>query len=296
MRIFIEKEEKVMVKKKILITGKTSYIGRSFQKYIEIYNQKNPEMRYEVDAISVRDEKWKKYDFSQYDVVLHLAGIAHVDIGKGNAKELEKEYYRVNRDLTIEVANKAKVSGVKQFIFMSSIIIYGESAPIGEQKIITKDTIPSPSNFYGNSKLQAENAIKELEDSTFKVAIIRPPMIYGRGCKGNYAKLEKLARITPVFPKIDNQRSMLEVKNLDKYILNIIKKEERGIFFPQEKEFVNVSKLVQELGRERGRKIRLVLGCQWVLRILGKNQGRMGMVVNKVFGNLVYEKELKNIK
>ena len=150
-----------MVQKKILITGKTSYIGMSFQKYIEAYNQRNPENTYEVNAISVRDEKWKEYDFSQYDVVLHLAGIAHVDIGKGNQKELEKEYYRVNRDLTIAVAEKAKEAGVKQFIFMSSIIVYGESAPIGENKIITKDTVPTPSNFYGNSKLQAERGIKK---------------------------------------------------------------------------------------------------------------------------------------
>lgn len=290
------KEEKVMIQKKILITGKTSYIGRSFQKYIEIYNQKNPEMRYEVDAISVRGEEWKQYDFSKYDVVLHLAGIAHVDIRKGNQKELQEKYYRVNRDLTIEIANKAKLSGIEQFIFMSSIIVYGDSAPIGKQKIITKDTIPSPSNFYGDSKLQAEKGIQQLEDDTFKVVIIRPPMIYGKGCKGNYAKLEKLARITPVFPKIDNQRSMLDIKHLDQYILNIIKKEKRGTFFPQEKEFVNVSKLVQELGQEKGRNVWLVPGFQWLFMILGRNQGQIGVITNKVFGNLIYEKEIKNME
>lgn len=280
-----------MVQKKILITGKTSYIGMSFQKYIEAYNQRNPENTYEVNAISVRDEKWKEYDFSQYDVVLHLAGIAHVDIGKGNQKELEKEYYRVNRDLTIAVAEKAKEAGVKQFIFMSSIIVYGESAPIGENKIITKDTVPTPSNFYGNSKLQAERGIKKLEDSKFKVAIIRPPMVYGKGCKGNYAKLEKLAKITPIFPKIENQRSMLDVKHLDQYVLNLIKKEKAGIFFPQEEEYVNVSKLIQKLGKEQGRKIWLVPGFQWAFKILGKSQGKIGLVVNKVFGNLTYEIE-----
>ena len=279
-----------MVQKKILITGKTSYIGMSFQKYIEAYNQRNPENTYEVNAISVRDEKWKEYDFSQYDVVLHLAGIAHVDIGKGNQKELEKEYYRVNRDLTIAVAEKAKEAGVKQFIFMSSIIVYGESAPIGENKIITKDTVPTPSNFYGNSKLQAERGIKKLEDSKFKVAIIRPPMVYGKGCKGNYAKLEKLAKITPIFPKIENQRSMLDVKHLDQYILNLIKKEKAGIFFPQEEEYVNVSKLIQKLGKEQGRKIWLVPGFQWFFKILGRKQGKIGILVNKVFGNLVYKK------
>lgn len=284
-----------MIQKKILITGKTSYIGRSFQKYIEIYNQKNPEMRYEVDAISVRGEEWKQYDFSKYDVVLHLAGIAHVDIGKGNQKELQEKYYRVNRDLTIEVANKAKLSGVKQFIFMSSIIVYGDSAPIGKQKIITKDTIPSPSNFYGDSKLQAEKGIQQLEDDTFKVVIIRSPMIYGKGCKGNYEKLEKLASITPIFPKIDNQRSMLDVRYLDQYLLNLIKKEKRGIFFPQDKEYVNVSKMVQKLGKDMGKKICLVPGFQRILKILGKSGGRIGIIINKVFGNLVYDKSLKNI-
>ena len=277
-----------MVQKKILITGKTSYIGTSFQKYIEVYNHRNSDKTYEVDSISVRGEEWKNYDFSQYDVVVHLAGIAHVDIGKGKQKELEEEYYRVNRDLTIEVAKKAKSSGIKQFIFMSSIIVYGESAPVGQQKVITRETVPKPSNFYGNSKLQAENGIKELEDETFKVVIIRPPMIYGKGCKGNYAKLEKLATITPIFPKVENQRSMLDVRHLDQYMLNIIKKEKRGIFFPQEKEYVNVSKLVQKLGKEHGRKIYLFSGTQWLFKLLGRSRGKIGTIVNKVFGNLIY--------
>src|SRR5699024_12036773 len=127
----------------------------------------------------------------------------------------EVTYYEVNRDLTIETAKKVKSEGVKQFIFLSIIIVYGEN--IDNKGIITKDTLPEPSNFYGNSKLQAEKGIEPLDDSDFNVAILRPPMIYGKGSKGNYPKLSKAAQKLPIFPDMDNQRSMLHIDNLSEF-------------------------------------------------------------------------------
>ena len=174
--------------KKILITGKNSYIGTSLEEWL----LKNPG-NYQVDAIDTKESKWQEMDFSFYDVVFHVAGIAHVSADP----KMRELYYKVNRDLTIEVAKKAKAEGVKQFIFMSSIIVYGDGA--NSESIITRSTVAMPSNFYGDSKLQAEEGIRPLESASFKIVILRPPMVYGKGSKGNYPKLAKLAQKTPFF-------------------------------------------------------------------------------------------------
>lgn len=273
--------------KKILITGANSYIGTTFEKYI-IDNYSND---YSVDTIDMIDGKWRDADFSKYDVVYHVAGIAHSDNGP-ISDEKEKLYRCVNTDLTIDVAKKAKIEGVKQFIFMSSAIVYGNSARIGKEKRITKDTPPTPANCYGDSKLQAEKGIQALEDSSFKVAILRPPMIYGPNCKGNYPLLSKLAKKFPFFPYVKNERSMLFIGNLVEFVRLIIKNEERGLFWPQNKEYSNTSELVKIIAKVNGRKICLIKGFSWALKILS----HMTALVNKAFGNLSYEKEISEYK
>lgn len=267
--------------KKILITGKNSFVGNSFEKWLKQYPNK-----YIVDKISLKNETWKRIDFSKYDSVLHVAGIAHVSTNP----KLKDLYYRINRDLTIEVAKKAKSQGVKQFIFMSSIIVYGDSSK--KLKVIDENTVPKPSNFYGKSKLEAEEGIKLLDDEDFKIAIIRPPMIYGKDSKGNYPKLAKLARITPIFPDIDNQRSMLHIDNLSEFLRLIIDYEERGIFFPQNKEYVKTSEMVRCIAELHGKKIRLVRFFNPILILFIEKIS----IVEKVFGNLIYDKELSNYK
>lgn len=263
--------------KKILITGKNSYVGRSLEKWLGNYPD-----RYSIDSISLRNDSWKEKDFSGYDVVLHVAGIAHVS----SDPKMEEMYYRVNRDLTIETAKKAKNEGVKQFVFMSSIIVYGDSS--SEKRVIDENTIPTPSNFYGNSKLQAEEGIKPLVGNNFKVVIIRPPMIYGKGSKGNYPKLAKAAQKLPVFPDIDNQRSMLHIDNLCEFLRIIIDNEETGLFFPQNKEYVKTSEMVKLIAEVHGKKIKLTKMFNPILNLFGLRLG----IINKVFGNLVYEKSI----
>jgi UDP-glucose 4-epimerase len=218
--------------------------------------------------------------------VFHVAGIAHVS-SDPNMKNL---YYKVNRDLTIETAKKAKSEGVKQFIFMSSIIIYGDSSK--DLKVIDKNTIPQPSNFYGNSKLQAEQGILPMSDENFKVVVLRPPMIYGKGSKGNYPKLAKAAIKLPVFPDIDNQRSMLHIDNLCEFIKLIIDNEESGVFFPQNKEYVKTSEMVRLIAEAHGKKIKLVKIFNPILKAMEIKVD----IVKKVFGNLVYEKSISNYK
>ncbi len=279
--------------KKVLITGAKSYIGTSFERWA----QENG-VCLEFHTIDMIDGTWKDRDFHGYDTVFHVAGIAHADVGKVT-EEQKALYYKVNSQLTAECAAKAKAEGVKQFIFMSSIIVYGESAGIGRKKIIHKDTPLAPANFYGDSKVKAEEAIRKLEEDSFKVVILRPPMIYGKGSKGNYPLLAKMARKLLFFPDVQNERSMLYVGNLCKFISLMIENEERGIFFPQNKEYVRTSDMVQMIAGTHGRKVHLVRLFNPILRLMGRigaeNGGKSGKIagmVNKAFGNMVYDKNM----
>ncbi|MGG7619578.1 NAD-dependent epimerase/dehydratase family protein [Bacillus coreaensis] len=267
--------------KRVLVTGKNSYVGLSFERWVAKYSE-----NYLIEKISLREDNWKELDFSGYDVVLHVAGIAHVS----SDPKMEDLYYKVNRDLTIEVAKKAKTEGVRQFIFLSSIIVYGDSS--SEKRVISQNTIPTPSNFYGNSKLEAEEGIKQLNSDHFKVVIIRPPMIYGKDSKGNYPKLAKAAQKLPIFPDIDNQRSMLHIDNLSEFIRLIIDNKDSGLFFPQNKEYVRTSEMVRLIAEVHGRTIKLTKVFNPLLNILGPRVG----IINKVFGNLVYEESMSVYK
>ncbi len=265
--------------KRILITGADSYIGNSFEKYLEKWPH-----RYQIDIVDMIGDSWKKYNFTGYDSVYHVAGIAHSDNGKISS-EKAKLYYDVNTKLTIQAAIKAKKSGVKQFIFMSSAIVYGDSAPIGKMKMITKDTPVNPVNCYGDSKVKAENGLRKLEDKNFKVVILRPPMIYGKGSKGNYPLMSKLAQKMPIFPYVKNCRSMLYIDNLCEFVRLMIENEERGTFWPQNAEYSNTSELVKMIAAQHGKRIVFIKGCTLPLRIIGLATG----IVDKAFGNLAYD-------
>ena len=269
--------------KRILITGANSYIGTSFEKYIK---ENYPE-QYEIDTVDMIDGSWRDKSFEGYDSVFHVAGIAHSDSGKIST-EKEKLYYSVNTDLTIETAKKAKADGAKQFIFMSSAIVYGDSAPIGKDKLITKDTPVSPANCYGDSKVQAENGIRPLNGDNFKVVILRPPMIYGKGSKGNYPLLSKIAQKTPIFPYVKNERSMLYIENLCEFVRMMVENEESGIFWPQNEEYSNTSELVKMIAEAHGKRVRLVKGFGWAMKLLSY----VTPIVNKAFGSLRYESEM----
>ena len=269
--------------KRILITGANSYIGTSFEKWVAQWPEE-----YHVDTVDTRNGEWKELDFSPYDTIFHVAGIAHQD-AKADQEEL---YYKVNRDLTIEVAKKAKSEGVKQFIFMSSMIVYGASSKIGETKVITRDTVPEPINFYGNSKLQAEQGILPLQSEGFNVVVIRPPMIYGKDSKGNYPLLAKFAKITPVFPNIENKRSMLHIDNLTEFIRLMIEHSENGIFFPQNREYIKTAEMVKTIADVKGKKIWITKIFNPLLVVLG---GKVN-VINKVFGSLLYSQDISSYK
>jgi UDP-glucose 4-epimerase len=268
--------------KRILITGANSYIGTSLERYLLQW----PE-RYAVDALDMTDETWHDASFSQYDVVFHVAGIAHTDVRKPT-EQRRKLYFAVNTDLAIATAKKAKSEGVGQFIFMSSACVYGNSSPIGKIKVITSDTLPSPANYYGMSKLMAEEGILSLQDETFRVVVLRPPMIYGKNCKGNYNALVHLAKIMPIFPKVNNQRSMLYIGNFVAFVKLMIDNGEHGIFNPQNREYSNTSKFIHSIAREHGKKIILVGGFEWAVILLG----HFVKTATKAFGSLAYDQSI----
>lgn len=258
--------------KKLLITGTSSYIGNSLESWL-----KKSDGKYAVDKISLRGDGWKTVEFSNYDSIFHVAGIVHIK----ETPENRESYYKVNSDLAFEVAQKAKAEGVRQFIFLSTMSVYGF-----ESGSIDRGTPLNPNTSYGKSKLQAEERLESLVEENFKLAVLRPPMVYGRGCKGNYPKLSRLARKMPLFPKIDNARSMVYIDHLSEFTRHLIDGEKGGLFFPQNSEYVSTSEMVRLIGEFNGKKIIMTKLFNPIIKTL-----RTG-TVEKVFGSLTYDKEM----
>lgn len=258
--------------KKILITGANSYIGTSFENYIK----ENFADKYEVDTVDMIDGSWREKSFQGYDCVYHVAGIAHIKETADNARL----YYEINRDLPIEVAKKAKMEGVKQFVFLSSMSVYGK-----EVGTITKETKPIPKTNYGKSKLQAEEGLSALADDIFKIVIMRPPMVYGDGCKGNYNAIIKLVKKLPFFPRVKNKRSMIHVDNLSSFVRMAIDKELSGLYFPQDREFANTTNLAKNIANGLKKKIYMSYFLGFAVLCLKP----FSKTVKKAFGNLTYD-------
>lgn len=260
----------------ILITGKNSYVGKSLGNYLN----KSPD-KYNIDFISLRNDEWKNIDFSKYDVLFHAAAVVH----KKEKPEMESMFIKVNKDLAIEVAKKAKNEGIKQFIFISTMSVYGTDGEIGKDIVIGPSTEPNPKNYYGKSKLSAEIELNKLNDDNFKVLVLRPPMIYGPNCTGNYARLEKFALKSPLFPMIENKRSMLSIYKLCEDVKGYIDQEKYGLFLPQDETYANTSLLVKKIARENGRRLYLSKTLGFIVKIAFKRV----KVLKKIFGNLIYK-------
>ncbi len=273
--------------KRVLITGANSYIGVSFENYVkEHYSSELT-----VDTVDMIDGSWRNKEFSGYDIVYHVAGLAHADVGKVS-EEVKKKYYIINTDLAIETCQKAKNEGVKQFVFMSSAIIYGDSAPYGKRKVITADTEPQPSNFYGDSKWQADKGVRALSDDNYTITVLRPPMIYGKGSKGNYPTLAKMAKKLPVFPDVKNERSMLYIENLCEFLCQVMIRGEGGIFWPQNAEYTRTSEMVKIIAKVSGHKIWISKAWNWVVWVAAHIPGKIAGLANKAFGNMSYDQKI----
>ena len=263
---------------KVLITGAGSYVGESVRRYILATSTD-----FEIDTVDTINNNWQKADFSQYDVVYHVAGIAHVNADP----KMEPLYYKVNRDLTIEIAKAAKSAGVKHFIFMSSQIVFHESKSL-KSEMLTAQTPPSPNGFYGDSKLQAEIGLNKLACDSFKVCILRPPMIYGPNSKGNFPRLMKLATQTPIFPAWHNKRSMLFIDNLAEFVKQAIIRQLTGTYYPQNRELADTVEIVRFFANAQGHKI-------WISRLFNPFVWLGSFVlqpINKMFATYYYSPEM----
>jgi len=266
--------------KLVLITGKNSFIGKSLEEWL----LREPD-KYKVDTVDMQDECWKDKKFSQYDVVFHVAGIAHVS----SKRKLAPLYMKINRNLAIQTAIKSKKEGIKQFIFMSSIIIYGKDNKIDDFSCVDINNF-DPKNAYGQSKLQADTEIQKLQSDTFNVAIIRSPMIFGPGCKGNIPKLLHFFNEVPFFFNINNARSMIYIDNLSEFIRLVIRKENTGIFFPQQERYISTIEFYKSVKKITSSKCVTLKGFKIVFKLLGIAFG----TVNKVFGNKTYDLKISN--
>ena len=266
--------------KKILITGAGSYVGENVRNYILLTSSD-----FQIDAVDTMNEAWKKADFSQYDVVFHVAGIAEVNGKKG----MEQLYYKVNTDLTIEIAKHAQANGVKQFIFMSSMIVYKETQSL-KGNIITPESMPAPNGVYGDSKLKAEEGLKDVAkgEGRMKVCILRPPMIYGPNSKSNLLRLGRLGTKVPFFPNWRNKRSMLYIDNLGEFVKQAVLRELEGTFYPQNRELSATVDIVRFFAKAADHRI-------WITKLLNPFVWLGSVVlqpVNKMFADSYYVPEM----
>jgi len=279
--------------KKILILGANSYIGTSFRKYL---TTEYPE-QYIVDTVSLRGDAWKSMDWANYDSVINVTGKAHADITTLSDAE-KQEYYTVNCELACEAAKKAITDQVKQYIYFSSIIVYGDSSNSRKPVRITADTKPAPSNFYGESKLRAEQKLQTLfayAERETKLVILRLPMIYGSGCKGNYKTLVRLAEKLPLFPTYHNERSVLRIENLAEYLRTLVDTGKEGLFWPQDETYRSTPDMIFELAEKAGKHI---LPAAWLnpfVRLAFFLPGKPGKLARKAFGTLTIEQEKRTI-
>jgi UDP-glucose 4-epimerase len=228
---------------KVLITGSDSFVGSNFKKYstCEV-----------VDEISLLNNKPEEIDFSGFDIVLHLAAIVHQ-----SSKIDEVEYFRVNRDLCLDLALASKKAGIKQFIFLSTLKVYGTFTSGSDLRNEMSACIPD--DPYGKSKYAAECELIKLQNKDFAVSIIRTPLVYGEGVKANMINLVKLVDYLPVLPfdKIENKRNFTFAENLVGFIDRIIEKKASGVFIAMDEKPISTSNLIRYISNSLGKRSRL---------------------------------------
>lgn len=228
---------------KILVTGANGFIGNYF---INTYGD-----TYDIQKFSFLHDDFNTLDLNTTETVLHLSALVH-QMGGASAAE----YERVNLMQTLDLAKKAKQRGVKQFIFMSSVKVYGEES----KSVYTETSECTPEDPYGKSKLKAERKLQELEDESFKVSIIRTPIVYGFGVKANIRNLIRLIKKFPILPfgEIRNKRSLVYIGNLCHLISEVITQNQRGIFLAADDEPLSTTELIQKIASSLGITIYLI--------------------------------------
>lgn len=257
--------------KTVVITGEGSYIGTHLQEFF--LRQKN---LYDVRVINTLNADLRLIDFSGADAIINVAAIVH----RKETPHNQDLFSSINRDLAISLARKAKEDGVPLFIQFSTMSIYGK-----QTGIITEDTPPHPMTAYSRSKYEAERGIAALADDHFAVSILRPPMVYGPGAKGNYHLLEKLTSYLLFCPTIQNKRSLVSINQLCSSVLERVNDARSGVFFPQDPSPISTVSLIEEIASRSGRKLQKTGLFNPLIRLLVATT----TIGRKAFGDLVYE-------
>lgn len=263
--------------KNIVVTGTSGYIATHIKNWLE---EKHPN-KYTVRLLNLRNDRWQNESLHDADVIVHTAGIVH----RTDIKDWDT-YYRINVLLTEHLAFKAKKEGVKQFIFFSSMSVYGASKQLNGE-IITVNTQLKPKSLYGKSKLQAELILNKMSDSNFCVSVVRPPNVYGYGCKGNYIKMfRKAAQFLPFIPLAyqNVMQSMIYIDNLCELIRLIIDEKSGGEFTPQDLPPVSTVQLLKEISYSLEKKIPVSRCAGKVVKIFSFLK-----IVKKVYGGVQYD-------
>lgn len=228
---------------KLLITGSSGFVGSYF-----INKYKN---QYEIKTFSFLKDDINILDCKDVDIVFHLSALVHQMAGAR-----KEEYEKVNVSQTLALAKKAKESGVKHFVFMSTVKVYGEETEF----TYTENTICNPEDEYGKSKLKAELELQKLEDENFKVSIIRTPIIYGYGVKANIKNLVNLVNKVSLLPfgNIKNKRSMVYIGNLCHIVDEVTTQQKAGIFLASDDEPLSTSKLIELIAKNLDKKVYLI--------------------------------------
>ena len=266
---------------KILIIGKNSYIGNHIDECLSKHG-------HQVTQLDVLTDEWRTFDYSPYDAIVHVAGIVH----RPDCQDWEL-YKRVNTDMPISIAKMAKEQGVKQYVFFSTMGVYG----VGKRlipNIVDENTPLAPAGMYGKSKLMAEEGLRELQDEAFKVAFVRPPSVYGKGCRGGYITgFTSIVRRLPVIPKAytDVKQSFIYIDNLSELVRLAIEKQLHGVLCPQDDKSVSANELLEVISKGLGIKYRSSRFLGYLLRAAS-----FIPLVNKAYGGVEYAKELSSIK
>lgn len=264
----------------ILITGKESYIGENLRRWIE---EKKP--FWYVKTLDVKGHDWEQENFESYDTVIHVAALVHA-----KDRFTWEDYRRVNRDLTIEIAKKSKNAGVDQFVFFSTMGVYGQEKKLPDGNVIVRSTPCLPNTFYARSKLEAEEVLRNMESPLFKVSILRPPNIYGYQCKGNYIKyIRRIACHLPFFPNayLRARQGLLYIENLCELVRLIIEHRANGLFTPQDPFTPNMVEMIKEIALVTQQNIVFFELPRMLEACLSSNP-----LIIKLFGGISYSSEL----
>ncbi len=265
----------------ILIIGKNSYIGNHIDEWMKNF-------RHQVTQLDVLTDEWINFDYSPFDAIVHVAGIVH----QPKCQDWEL-YKRVNADMPIAIAKMAKEQGVKQYVFFSTMGVYGVGKKL-TPNIIDEKTPLLADGMYGRSKLMAEEGLMKLQDETFKVVCVRPPSVYGKGCKGDYITgFVNLVRKFPIIPRAyENVRqSFIYIDNLSEFVRLVIEQKLHGAFCPQDDKSVCANELLCAIAKGLGKKYRSSSLLGYGVRLMS-----FLPIVKKGYGGIEYDKRLSNIQ